>query len=586
MQRVMPALLLRLQYLLGILITLLLLCACGGGGGNSNQFSNTTSPAAVSSMASSSSLASSVNSNLSKSSLPSSIASMSSSVSSATDTVSLSGLITYDYVPHKSNHIGLNYSAIEQRPVRGALVELVDDAGQIKASTNTASNGSYAFNLQKNSLVKVRVKAQLLNNISPTWDFKVTDNTSNNALYVLDGALTSTGSQNSKRNLNAGSGWDGTSYSAARAAAPFAILDNIYIGTNRILAAGNKKNLTPLELRWSTKNSVARGDFSRGEVGTSFYNGSAIYILGDANNDTDEYDPHVVLHEWGHYLEEEIFRSNNIGGEHVDGELLDFRVAMAEGFANAFSGIMIDDINYADATGIEQRTGFSFSIGRKNGSNQGYFSAGSIGSVLYNYYINGINKAANDFTPIFTILSSRSYIESDAFTSIYLFFSQLKAQFPQHAALFSALLQEQSIFGNDEYGTNESNSGGLAFTLPVYKTLTANNVAVNVCSSAYLGKQNNLGNFQFLKLNLTQSGIYNIRINKSGGDNVISKPEFILYQKGVELFYAANSVIDNVSGNVRLTQGNYLLEVYDFNNRDDKNTDENMTCFNVRVTAN
>lgn len=590
MQQVIPRLLVRLQYVSSIIFALLFLSACGGGGGGgNNQFSDSTSqitiPSSISSSAPESSAISSLSSS-SSTSISSAASSVSSSTASALDTVTLSGTITYDYVPHNLNHVGLDYSAIEQRPVRGAVVDLLDDIGQVKASTNTTSEGTYTFTLQKNSIVKIRVKAQLLNGLSPTWDFKVTDNTSNNALYVLDGALATTGTQNSKRNLNAGSGWDGINYSAPRAAAPFAILDNIYTAANRTLAAGNKKSLSPLELRWSTKNSAADGDSSRGEIGTSYYDGTAIYILGDANNDTDEYDSHVLLHEWGHYLETELFRSDSIGGDHSDGELLDLRVAMSEGFANAFSGMMTNDVNYADASGTAQSSGFSFSIGRKSRVNKGFFSEGSIGSVLYNYYTNGTNKAANDFTPIFNVLSNVSYTDNEAFTSIFLFFYQLQNQLPEHAVLFSSLLQEQNIFGTDEYGSDESNNGGLAITLPIYKALTTNNVAVNVCSAADYGKQNKLGNAQFLKLNVTQAGTYNIRINKSGGADVISKPEFIVYQKGTALSYVSNSITDNVSGNVSLSRGNYILEVYDFNNYDSKNTDANMTCFNVRVAAN
>jgi len=43
---------------------------------------------------------------------------------------------------------------------------------------------------------------------------------------------------------------------------------------------------------------------------------------------------------------------------------------------------------------------------------------------------------------------------------------------------------------------------------------------------------------------------------------------------------------DNVTGNLTVARGNYVLEVYDLNNHDSDNTDENMTCFNVRVAAN
>jgi hypothetical protein len=498
----------------------------------------------------------------------------------------LSGIISYDYVPHNTNNVGLNYSAVEQRPVRGALVELIDDLGQIKVSTTTANDGSYSLAVQKNLYIKVRVKAQLLNITGPTWNFKVTDNTSNNALYVLDGALVSTSTQSAKRNLHAGSGWDGSAYSAPRTAAPFAILDSIYLGLTRIVAAGNKQSLSPLDLRWSIKNSVAEGDVAKGEIGTSYYDGSAIYILGDANNDTDEYDPHVLLHEWGHYVEDELFRSDSVGGDHSDGQLLDLRVAMSEGFANAFSAMMIDKVNYADASGLAQSSGFTFSIGKKNRVNKGYFSEGSVGSVFYNYYTSNLNKTANDFLPIFTILHSAAYSSNEAFTSIFLFYAQLKNQFPEHIPLFSSLMQEQNIWGTDEYASDESNSGGLSVSLPVYKTLNPNGTTVNVCSAADYGKNNKLGNSQFLKLNITRSDNYNIRVNKSGGADVASKPEFILYQKGRAIDYKENTSNGAATSNVNISRGNFVLEVYDLNNHDSDNTDDNMTCFNVRIVAN
>ena len=147
------------------------------------------------------------------------------------------------------------------------------------------------------------------------------------------------------------------------------------------------------------------------------------------------------------------------------------------------------------------------------------------------------------------------------------------------------MLKDQNIFGTDEYGLNESNNGGLAITLPVYKLLTIGNT-VNVCSSPHFGKQNKLANSQFLKLNVTQPGIYNVRVNKSGGAEVVSKPEFILYQKGNPIYYVANSAFDTALASMNLSRGIYILEVYDFNNHDEQNTDSNMTCFNVRVNAN
>lgn len=551
-----------------LLLVSLLLTACGGGSSSSSGNSFVSSQAVVSSSATSS------------------LASASSASSTLPSSLILSGTVTYDYIPHQPNHRGLDYAAVEARPVRGAIVELLDESAQLKASATTSSDGRYAFSVQPNTQLKIRVKAQLLHNQPPTWDFKVTDNTSGNALYVLEGALVSTGTVDSERNLHAASGWDGQAYTATRAAAPFAILDDIYIGVERLQQAGNSRNLNPLELRWSIKNSAADGDLSKGEIATSFYNGGAIYILGDADNDTDEYDSHVLLHEWGHYVEDNLFRSDSPGGDHSSGQRLDLRVAMSEGFANAFSAMMLDDANYADASGIGQASGFSFNVAQKQWAVKGFYSEASIGSIFYNFYTSSLNKIANDFTPIFQILSNPSFYTNDALTSIYLFYSELKTNLAAQKTFFQSLLQEQNINGTDEYATNETNSAGSSVVLPVYRKINPDNSIVNLCSSAEFGKGNKLGNSQFLKLTIAQPGNYSVFIKKSGGDSVISKPEFWVYQKGHALLHISNTLNDSVSGSSSLSAGIYIIEVYDLNNHDDKNTDTNTTCFNVQVAPN
>ncbi len=516
----------------------------------------------------------------------SSISNHSSSAASSTALVLLSGTATYDYVPHKNNNIGLNYLATEQRPIRGAVIEVLKENGDILDASITASDGGYSFNVPANTLVKIRVKAALLNNISPSWDFKVTDNTNNNALYVLVGSLASSGATNSQRTLNAASGWGGSSYSSARAAAPFAILDDIYIGVTRLNQAGNTRDFKPMELRWSTKNNEADGIYTLGEIGTTFYDGEAIYILGDANNDTDEFDKHVVLHEWGHYVEENFSRSDSMGGGHSDGEKLDMRVAMSEGFANAFSAMMLDNPIYSDTSGSAQSSGFAINISNKVRSAKGFFSEGSVGAIFYNYYISSNNKTSNDFTPIFSVLNNSNYFLNDAMTSIFLFYGQLKVLLSGQAAEFNSLMLEQNINGIDEYGINEINDGALAASLPVYKTINPDNVAINVCSSPEFGKFNKLGNSQFLKFSISQEGSYVINATKAGGADAISKPEIIVYNKGSSVLDLENTTNNTVTGTVNLPNGNYILEIYDISNNSVTNAEMNTHCFNVRVMSN
>ena len=76
-----------------------------------------------------------------------------------------------------------------------------------------------------------------------------------------------------------------------------------------------------MKFNWSVNNRAVSGNDSTGDIGTSSYKGNGnVYILGDADSDTDEFDDHVVVHEWGHYFEDQMSRSDSIGGPHSGGK--------------------------------------------------------------------------------------------------------------------------------------------------------------------------------------------------------------------------------------------------------------------------
>lgn len=550
------------------------LCGCGGGGsggGGNNTFTSIAQ------------------SDSSRSSIPSSQSSFSSSQSSSSKlaSVKLSGVITYDYVPHNESGVGLNYLATVQKPVRGAVIELIDEAGAVVKSSATNNLGEYSFLVDARTTVKVRVKAQLRQMSGQTLDISVEDNTKNNSLYVMEGNLFSVGSEASIRNLNAPSGWDGSDYSSDRVAAPFAILDAIYIGVNRLNLSGNTLNYPSLHLLWSPENIAAEGDVLLGEIGTTSYDGNnnSIYILGESDSDTDEYDAHVLLHEWGHYVERNFSRSDSIGGDHGGNDYLDMRVAMSEGFANGFAGIMLDQSQYMDATGIGQSTGFVFDVSKKHRGVKGYYSEGSIASLFYNYYASSENKTMNDFSPIYKAISHADYRNSQASTSIFLFYDQLKSQSNQQSLTFKSLMLEQNITGEDKYGEGELNHAGLDSVLPVYKKITVDSSSVNVCSLSDFGKYNKLANSQFLRVSINASGEYLFSAEQSGGSSLPASPEMLLYDKGVAIMHVESAFESKLSQSIALNQGDYILEVYDLNNHDSNDTSKNTYCFDMRVTT-
>lgn len=566
----------RLVWLAVCMLSLLSSCGGGSSAGSGKVQLTTGQSSAVSS------------GNLQASSLATASVSSTSADSSSVETIALKAQVSYDLVPHNSNHIGLNHTATSRMPVRGAVIELLNESGVVVAADITNAQGEHTFAVPKNTLLRVRVKAQLLQSQSPTWDFKVTDNTNNNAVYVLEGGLQTSGEESSLRELHAASGWNQSQgqYSAVRAAAPFAILDNIYIGATRLRDAGNRQNMPALQLRWSTKNKAAEGNQSLGEIGTSYFDGSAIYILGDANNDSDEYDGHVIVHEWGHYLEQNLFRSDSFGGNHSDGDVLDMRVSMSEGFANALASMMLDDPYYSDSSGYGQGAGFVIDVSRRVRSVKGFYSEGSIGSIFYNYYLSANNKTARDFSPLLQVLSDTSYLTHDAMTSIFLFYARFKELLSSQAVEFNNLMKEQNIFGTTAYGENENNDVFYTADLSLYKNIQANGGALSACSSPRFGKYNKLANSQLLKLSIAQSKSYSIFITRSNDTQVATKPEVIVFSRGDTLKTFKSAGLNLTTGSLSLSPGVYILEVYDANNRDENNMQDNTTCFNVQVSAN
>ncbi|HHH50951.1 MAG TPA: hypothetical protein ENK76_01075, partial [Campylobacterales bacterium] len=279
-------------------------------------------------------------------------------------TLKIIGKITYDRVHVNSNGIGLDYNNITKELSKQVIVKAIRLNGQVIASTTTDDNGDYTLdNLPPNIDLKVQVYAQMQKSGMGGWDLKVVDNTNSNSQYVMESSSISLTDNSLRVNLNAGSGWNGSRYNSERTAAPFAILGSIYQAMQKVLSADSSATFPALVVNWS-KNNVASGNGSEaglrdGQIITSHYDGNQqLWILGDANGDTDEYDNHIIIHEWGHYFEDQFSRADSIGGSHGAGDYLDIRVAFGEGWGNGWSAIVTDDPIYYDTMDIRQSNGF------------------------------------------------------------------------------------------------------------------------------------------------------------------------------------------------------------------------------------
>ena len=499
--------------------------------------------------------------------------------------VTISGSVTFDHVPFNTSSSALNYNSITQDPAPGLTVEALNSAGTVIESTVSDSAGGYSLQVDPNTDVRIRVKAELVQTSGAQWNVRVIDNTSGDAPYALQGALANSGTTDTTRNLNASSGWGGSSYTSTRAAAPFAILAPIYESMQRIVAVDPDVVFPAIDFSWSTNNrSSTSFNIATGDIGTSSYvtssNGDRrVLILGDANNDTDEYDEHVVIHEWGHYFEDQLSRSDSIGGPHGLADRLDARVALGEGFGNALSGIMTDDPFYRDSFGSAQGSGFFINVENNNNQNEGWYNEASAQSILYDIYDDDDDAAdtiSAGLEPIYNVLTSASYTGSSLFTTIFLFLDEYNSNNAGDVAAVNELSAAQSINGTGAAGIGETNNGTESTSLPVYKIASVGGNAVEICSVTTNGTGNKLGNRIYVAFNITSPGLHTLRVQRTSG-SANTDPDFRVFRNGTLLGIADSGTVNVETGNVNFTNtGQHIIDAYDFN--------EGNACYDFTIT--
>ena len=505
--------------------------------------------------------------------------------------VVISGTADFESVPANTATGGLNYAGASFKPIRGAPVEIVAaTGGATLASGTTNASGAYSITIPNPRSIIVRIRARLLRTASTggQWDFSVHDNTSADAMYVMDSAAFTPASATATQNLRAHSGWSGTSYTATRAAAPFAILDVVYDATQKVLSASANAVFPALRLFWSVNNRPVSGNKSIGQITTTSFDGTAIYLLGAADTDTDEYDRHVVAHEWGHYFQEVFSRDDSIGGPWTGGQRLDMRVAFSEGWGNAWSGMALNALVYTDSSGFDQRSGRVVDLAAAPTSPRGWYAQRSVQYLLWQFHAN----ALIGFTPIFNVLAAfPTTLPADgALSSIHSFSARLKAAVPAQAAAIDSLLAGQQITVQDAIGSGETNSGSVAVALPLYNIHTAalganQNYCVSDAAGVAGNEHNKLGTHAFIRFTLGASGLRTITVSSTNGATTASDPDFTVRRSDgtTTAFFQAGGTSESAS--LTLAAGTHLIELFDFQLTRGSNAGINTgtRCFNLRI---
>ena len=495
--------------------------------------------------------------------------------------LSITGRITFDKIGVNANRLGLDYRNIVHKSARQVVVKAIGRRGEVVTETTTNDNGEYRLaNLPENVELKIRVYAKLQKSQGDVrWDVAVLDNTNGDAQYGMEGRFASTKTVNSVRNLNASLGWSSSRriYSGVREAAPFAVLDSVYTAMKKVISVDSKIDFPKLKVHWSVNNVSAGNGTERelqdGQIVTSHYDGEdGLYILGDEGGDTDEFDNHIIIHEWGHYFESKFSRADSIGGSHSEGDMLDMRVAFGEGWGNAFSAIATDDPIYYDTSGQQQALGWAMDIERSQPNRPGWFSESSVHRILYDLYDShddGADTLSLGFKPIYDVLVGAQKT-TPAFTSIFSFITALQQQNPSDKRAINSILQSEDISPiTNPYGSTHHQ---------LYLEMNTQ-TGSNVCVTTTYGITNKVDTHKYVLFSLNQTGRYRVSLTQTNGRG--ADPDFGLYRTSpFELIGKAEEVnLQYQEGKYQLRSGDYILDVSDYN-------DLKEACFNIDIVKN
>lgn len=514
--------------------------------------------------------------------------------------VTVSGRVTFDFVPATANgRPRLDYQNTTRRPSRSVEVQLIDAGNQsVLASTRTNASGDYTLQAPIGRNAFVRASARMTVSGNNSAPIAVVDNTNQRAQWAIDGARFSTGGATViTQNLHATSGWNGSSYvTAQRAAGPFAIIDTLYNATQRITAVQSGVAFPPLTVNWSPNNIAASGSLTQGQIATSFFtvssNGSTttreMYILGRADNDTDEYDAHVVTHEFGHYLQSAFSRDDSIGGPHGgNNDRLDMRVAFSEGWGNGWAGIALNNPVYVDTSQVGQGNGFSFNVSLGEGSNPGWFKESSVERMFWD-----LSNSSIGFGAVWTTMRS-GLTTTAALSSMHSFADAFRLRSSANEVndtLRPILARESIALPTDAYGAGETNFGApaIANLNPIYMRYGGlNSSLTNVCvdNDSDPNRQfNKAGQYRFVRFSLESSGTRTISLGRtSSSPTATTDPDFTVYNNLGRLFVAESTDINSETITRNLPAGDYVMAVTDFNLFSATGTNNSNACFTLTV---
>jgi hypothetical protein len=461
-------------------------------------------------------------------------------------TQTIAGQAFYQKIDMTDAGLDLNHPVMV--PIRNARVEVYSRSKQsVVAVSETDEHGHFDVPAPYEPDLSVRVSSRLRD-----FSLRVADNTNLNSTYSVSTPVDGGRSNSSVAIAD-----------RSRISGAFNILEMVERANETVRAADPAIEPPAMTIYWSTKNTRRSGNIAQGLIGTSYFNvaNGTAYILGDRNDDSDEFDDAVIVHEYGHLLAARFSRDDSPGGETHIGDILDPRVAWSEGWANFFSSAVRNDSVWRDGSGANGSNVYRFDLNDKipAADRPGYWSETSVGTLLWELY-QGSDLTRSTGYSFAQIWNAFTDLQLDRLVYLPYFLEHFVARNPSSADAVQAVAQLRSI----DFRANVKPSVTMPFPRPI-----AGNVAAGFVDSAASRRTNLMQSAHYWSFTTT-GGPVSIRMDVANPElaNNANANDLDVFLKDMNgrVIERSNKGLSghSESMSLRLPAGTYVVEVRSF----------------------
>jgi hypothetical protein len=310
----------------------------------------------------------------------------------------LHGTVRYEKILTDSGKLDIDHPLLV--PAAGVTVEIVEVVpigdDRVLASDTTDNNGNFSVRVPLQGTINIKIRA-----LAENGNAQVVDVDSGKEYAVATDDFTVKPQDDVERNVTA------TDHASDhdRGSGPFNIVAVISKANAFLHIVAPGLVIPPVVIRWSTTYD-----------GDTYFDATTnppqAFINGVREEDSDEFDDSVIIHEYGHFIAAKFSRDDSPGGAHSLGEKKDPRLAWSEGWANFFSSSVRNDPKYVDTLDVNGMRSFSFSLNVDVWRNEspGFWSEHTVGSSLWGIFakpaVSGPQAHLGfGFEPIWRLLS-------------------------------------------------------------------------------------------------------------------------------------------------------------------------------------